>query len=257
MGKKRLCLRQEQQANPLPGERRLCWCLTGGVWKALHEVLHFPTDTPWNAAGEAGTACLWVGPVCWCLTGGVWKALHEVLHFPTDTPWNTYNEPSETTDTEFSKEQTEIPILTFRHLASHVPTFEIIDTISKAFPDADPAVALSNDPSDDHCHTRLTSFNDDYNINQENILLLLDKAIADISGLLHQQQNLPAHDFRPLVIFHHSNQPGQELTFLGTLSNHPRAPVTELLSAFSKQRGQDIKLEPGDQLRIDIYPTLR
>ena len=203
------------------------------------------------------THCLGNDAVCWCLTGGVWKALHEVLHFPTDTPWNTYNEPSETTDIEFSKEQTEIPILTFRHLASHVPTFEIIDTISKASPDADPAVALSNDPSDDHCHTRLTSFNDDYNVNQENILLLLDKAIADISGLLHQQQNLPAHDFRPLVIFHHGNQPGQELTFLGTLSNHPRAPVTELLSAFSKQRGQDIKLEPGDQLRIDIYPTLR
>ena len=208
------------------------------------------------------THCLGNDAVCWCLTGSVWKALDKELNLRTDYPWKSYNQPYQKTLAEFGKKNTELITLTFRHLAAHVPIFQIIDSFGKPFADADPGVAISDTPNADDCHARLTGFNDDYNINQQDILLLLDKAIADISGLLHQQQNLPAQDFRPLVIFQksdvfHPNDQPDHLTFLGTLSNHPQAPVTELLSAFIKQRGRDIELEPGDQLRIDIYPTLR
>ena len=66
-------------------------------------------------------------------------------------------------------------MLTFQHLASHVP-------------DSRPPV--SSQSSFRTCHDLLSNFNDAACTKHVDMLLLLDKGAADIQALLHQQQGL-------------------------------------------------------------------
>ena len=124
--------------------------------------------------------------VCWCLTGSLWKELHEELDLPAEASSKCLVYFEEDTSKMLSKEKLKTIRLTFQHLVSYVP---------------EPEMPIKADTDLSACHDELTTYNDYYGTAHIEIMLLLDKATADIQGLLHRQKNLPVHDFKPLVIF--------------------------------------------------------
>ena len=179
--------------------------------------------------------------VCWCLTGGVWKGLHQELDLPADCTLKSFAHVQENTGTTLGKEQIAVTMLTFRHLASYVP---------------EPDVFIRPDADLTTCHDELTNYNDAYGTAQLEILLLLDKAAADIQALLHKQKNLPLHDFKPLAILTLKGIYGQPDSPMASLPEQPSTQIGDLFQAFVRQTGKTTTLLSGDQLMVQLYPNL-
>ena len=117
--------------------------------------------------------------VCWCLTGVIWKTLDDEINLPIGNPWayfsHSLTDQQKKAAPPLSKKLTSTTMLTFQHVASHIP-------------DSRPPV--SSQSSFRTCHDLLSNFNDAACTKHVDMLLLLDKGAADIQALLHQQQGL-------------------------------------------------------------------
>ena len=179
--------------------------------------------------------------VCWCLTGSLWKELHEELDLPAEAYSKCLVYFEEDTSKVLSKEKLATIILTFRHLVSYVP---------------EPEIPIKANTDLSACHDQLTTYNDYYGTAHIEVLLLLDKAAADIQALLHRQKNLPVHDFKPLIIFTLKGTYGQPDSPLASLPEQASTRITDLFQAISQQMDPAAILLAGDELVIQLYPSL-
>ena len=179
--------------------------------------------------------------VCWCLTGGVWKELHEELDLPAEASSRCLVYFEEDAKKVLNKEQITTTILTFQHLASYIPK---------------PEFPIKADADLFTCHDQLTTYNDYYGTAHIEIMLLLDKAAADIQALLHRQKNLPVHDFKPLAIFTLKGTYGQPDSPLASLPEQASTKIPDLFQAISQQMDPAAILLAGDELVIQLYPSL-
>ena len=179
--------------------------------------------------------------VCWCLTGGVWKELHEELDLPAEASSRCLVYFEEDAKKVLNKEQITTTILTFQHLTSYIP---------------EPEFPIKADADLFTCHDQLTTYNDYYGTAHIEIMLLLDKAAADIQALLHRQKNLPVHDFKPLAIFTLKGTYGQPDSPLASLPEQASTKIGDLFQAISQQMDPAAILLAGDELVIQLYPSL-